>query len=462
MIQEAGRGACLVFDCLSTLVEAWCSDRMLANFFMLTSAYIHDRRSLAYFPLLRNFHSFHASTPIAETTQVLIDLYRHRGQLYVHPTKVDGRYSPTMYMLHRWEGDNFLPVTESSMTAEILTSRPWAGLESIRLRLGKWTRTFLQAEETWQGIRQGDRPAEDAARLLPELVHMAISREPRVARLVGRYMTLPDVLEIWKRMIGTGQIGGKSVGMLLARAILKKAGPRWIGRLEAHDSFFVGSDVFYSFLVENDCWWLRQKQRDPNNYLDNVDEARRRILTGRFPEYLVKEFAEMLDYYGQSPIIVRSSSLLEDNYGNAFAGKYESVFCANQGPHAKRLQDFLSAVKLVYASSMSEKALQYRAQRGLLDQDEQMSLLVQRVSGGCHGSLFFPQVAGVALSRTLTSGASRSIRRRAWSGWCLGWAPARWTAGTTTTRGSWPSTRLSGGPRAISTKSASSRNGRWT
>ena len=107
----------------------------------------------------------------------------------------------------------------------------------------------------------------------------------------------------------------------------------------------------------------------------------------------------MLDYFGQSPIIVRSSSLLEDNYGNAFAGKYESVFCANQGPHAKRLQDFLSAVKTVYASTMSEKALRYRAQRGLLDRDEQMSLLVQRVSGGCYGSLFFPQIAGVGLSR---------------------------------------------------------------
>ena len=67
VIHAAGRGACLVFDCLSPLVETWCSDRMLANFFLLTSAYVHDHRSLAYFPLLRNFHSFHASTPIAET-----------------------------------------------------------------------------------------------------------------------------------------------------------------------------------------------------------------------------------------------------------------------------------------------------------------------------------------------------------------------------------------------------------
>ena len=169
--------------------------------------------------------------------------------------------------------------------------------------------------------------------------------------------------------------------------------------LEAHDSFFIGSDVFYSFLVENGCWWLRQKQRDPSGFLDNVEEARRRILMGNFPDHIVKEFSEMLDYFGQSPIIVRSSSLLEDNYGNAFAGKYESVFCANQGPHHKRLQDFLSAVKTIYASTMSEKALRYRAQRGLLDQDEQMSLLVQRVSGVRYDGLFYPQVAGVGLSR---------------------------------------------------------------
>ncbi len=106
----------------------------------------------------------------------------------------------------------------------------------------------------------------------------------------------------------------------------------------------------------------------------------------------------MLAYFGQSPIIVRSSSLLEDNFGNAFAGKYESVFCANQGPHAKRLADFVSAVRTIYASTMSEKALRYRAQRGLLEHDEQMSLLVQRVSGSHYGSSFFPQLAGVGYS----------------------------------------------------------------
>jgi pyruvate,water dikinase len=398
VIREKGSGAYFIFDCLSTLADAWCSDRMLGNFFMLTCPYVLDRQAMAYFPLLRNGHSFHATRPISMTTQILVDVYRHRGSLYVHPLKVQHRYSPTMHMLHVWRGDDFQPVYESATIAEILTSMPWAGLESVRFRLGKWNRSFLQAEELCEEVQRGHQSPEEAARILPELLHMIISRDSRVLQLVANYFTLSDVLAIWKRMIGTGLIGGKSLGMLLARAILLKSDPAWNDLLEAHDSFFIGSDVFYSFLVENGCWWLRQKQQDPDTFLNEVDEARRRILMGVFPEHIVKEFAEMLDYFGQSPIIVRSSSLLEDNYGNAFAGKYESEFCANQGPHEKRLQDFISAVKTIYASSMSEKALRYRAQRKLLDRDEQMSLLVQRVSGQWYGGLFYPHVAGVGLS----------------------------------------------------------------
>jgi hypothetical protein len=98
------------------------------------------------------------------------------------------------------------------------------------------------------------------------------------------------------------------------------------------------------------------------------------------------------------PIIVRSSSLLEDNYGNSFSGKYESVFCANQGTPEERLKAFLNAVRRVYVSTINKEALTYRAQKGLLESEEQMALLVQRVSGDVYGELFFPQFAGVGYS----------------------------------------------------------------
>jgi hypothetical protein len=398
VLDESGREAYFVFDCLSTLAEAWYSDRMLGNFFRLTCPYVYELESLAYFPILRDRHSFHALKPISDTTQIFLDVYRHRGEIYVHPIKNQQRYSPTMHMLHSWEGDDFVPLMESSTTAEILTAMPWTGLDSVRMRQGMWNHQLARAEEVWNEVRSGARSAKDAEECFEDMLRMVVSRDEAVQALVRRYFTLGDVLQIAKRMVGTGLIGGKSVGMLLARGILRSHDARWGDVLEAHDSFYIGSDVFYSFLVENGCWWMRQKQRDPQTFLDGVEEARRRILTGSFPEYIEKEISEMLAYFGQSPIIVRSSSLLEDNYGNAFAGKYESVFCANQGPHSKRLADFLSAVRTIYASTMSEKALRYRAQRGLLDRDEQMSLLVQRVSGSRYGNFFFPQVAGVGYS----------------------------------------------------------------
>ena len=94
-----------------------------------------------------------------------------------------------------------------------------------------------------------------------------------------------------------------------------------------------------------------------------------------------KRFSFLLEYYGQDPIIVRSSSILEDGFGNAFAGKYDSVFCANTGTLEERLQEFENAIRRVYASSMSLSALDYRKRRNLAGRDEQMALLVQRVSG---------------------------------------------------------------------------------
>jgi hypothetical protein len=397
VIERTGRGGYYIFDCLSDLAADWYSDRMLGNFFRLTCPYLYDVEAIAYFAILKNHHSVHASATIAETTQILLDVYRHHGKLYLHPIKVQQRHSPTMYMLHALDEDDLRPVTESAIISEILNEAPWAGAEPARTRMGVWNSAFLQAEKLLE--TQPDLvKSEEGHVLLRRLLRMIVTRDEQIHALAMRYFDLSDVLNIWRRSVGTGLIGGKSVGMLLARAILAKTDPRWNDLLETHDSFFIGSDVFYTYLVQNGCWWMRQKQHDPATFMENAEEARRRILTGNFPDDLRRQFSDMLDYFGQYPIIVRSSSLLEDAFGNSFAGKYESIFCPNQGSRDKRLEDFMSAVRTIYASTMSERALQYRTQRGILDRDEQMSLLVQRVSGSLHGHLYYPQVAGVGLS----------------------------------------------------------------
>ncbi|MFW6132254.1 MAG: PEP/pyruvate-binding domain-containing protein [Planctomycetota bacterium] len=399
VIADNGARAYYVFDCLSDLAADWYSDQMLANFFMLTCPYIYDVGALAYFLLMRQTHAAHTTATIAETAQILMDVYRHEGRQYVHPWKVQGRHSPTMHMLHERDGENFRTITHSTVIAEILTQNPWLRQDAATFPTGLWDRTFVAGERAIEEPPRGAAGSEEAASILRRLLRMAVSRDERVLALAERYFSLTDVLAIGRRMVGTGLIGGKSVGMLLARAILAQADPRWNRLLERHDSFYVGSDVFYTYLVRNGLWWTRAKQRDPGSFLEGAEQARQRMLTGEFPDYVRQQFEDMLDYFGQSPIIVRSSSLLEDNFGNAFAGKYDSVFCVNQGPRQARLDNFLAAVRAIYASSMSERALRYRAERGLLDRDEQMALLVQRVSGAMYGrQLYYPQAAGVGFS----------------------------------------------------------------
>jgi pyruvate, water dikinase len=398
IVQAAGSDACHVFDCLSGLAADWYSDTMLGNFFRLTCPFVYDMGSLAYFAILRNTHSFRALEPIMVTAQIVLDAYLYQDSHYIHPLKVYQRHSPTMHLLHLQEGEQFLPVTQSAIVSEVLNTSDDSWLTPIEDRIDIWQRTFLQAEELFQAHRQGACSDKRADAVFERLLRMTVARDGRMLELARQYMTYEDVIGIGKRLLGSGLIGGKSVGMLLARAILRQASVEWEQRLETHDSFYVGSDVFYTFLVENNIWWVRQKQRNSATFLEDAELVRERILTGHFPDHIQAQFGRVLDYFGQSPFIVRSSSLLEDNFGNAFSGKYESAFCVNQGERKQRLADFMAAVRLIYASTMSEPALRYRAQRGLLAHDEQMALLVQRVSGSINGKFFYPHIAGVGLS----------------------------------------------------------------
>jgi pyruvate,water dikinase len=397
VIGACGLEAFYLFDCLSELAVDWFSDRTLANFFMIVCPYLYRLDTIAYFALMKKHHSATAVDGIHGTAQVIIDVFRHNGRLYVQPCKADGRYSRTMFTLHEWHGDTFEPVNSSSTVSEVLAHMPQPWLEFSLSRPGIWRAHFLHAQQVLQKQLEDAADPRESEACFDRLMRMALTREKRFHGLVRQYLTLEDLIRVLGRMVGTGLIGGKALGMLLARAMLRKDCPAAGAVLEPHDSFFVGSDVFYTHLVRNDCWWLR-RGHSLEERLDKAGTARERVMNGDFPESVTQQFEEMLDYFGQSPLIVRSSSLLEDNYGNAFSGKYESVFCANQGRPEDRLEAFLNAVRHVYASSLSPDALMYRARSGLLEQDEQMALLIQRVSGTRFGTYVAPHAAGVGFS----------------------------------------------------------------
>jgi hypothetical protein len=396
IVTKEGEGAYYVFDCLSDLQSAWATDLMIGNFFVITCPYLFQLNTVAYFGLLRNNHSFKTVARIRETTQVLLDVYNTDADVYVHPLKVRGRHSPTMFLPHkREEGERFIPLTSSVDATRLLTYISGRELEHAKRNLDYWDRLFLSAEEL---LHKEDAEVE-RGKVLNNLCRIMIGREKRIRSLARENLSLQDLLAVKKRLIGTGYIGGKAAGMLLSRKILERDRTfPWMDYLEPHDSFFIGSDVFYTYIVENGLWKLRMEQKTKEGYFTAAPLLREKMLNGSFPDEIEEQFWQVIEYFGQSPIIVRSSSLLEDAFGNAFAGKYDSIFCVNQGTPEQRYTQFREYVRQVFASTMNEDALAYRLKRGLDKQDEQMALLVQRVSGSYRNHYFFPDLAGVAIS----------------------------------------------------------------
>lgn len=391
LLAAEGRHAYYVIDCLTELLNVWHSDLMVMNFFKVTCPFLYELDTVAYFALIRNKHTFATIAGIRETTQLLLDLYNIDAQTYVHPLKVWSRYSPTMFFPHLIKGDEAVSVTSSGASAQL-----FASLNRKSDPPDHW-RVLL--DRAWAALAQGPEQQAQASQLLTSVL---IGRGGGMVELSRRHLSLEDLLVVASREIGTGFIGGKSVGMLVARAVLDHDPQgRFADRLEPHDSYFVGSDLFYTYIVANGWWRLWSEHKTPEGYLRAGAELHQLMTQGRFPPSIKEPLVQMLEYFGQSPIIVRSSSLLEDNFGNAFAGKYDSVFCVNQGSPEQRYLAFEDAVRTIYASAVSTEALAYRMNRDLVSRDEQMALLVQRVSGDHHGDAFYPHAAGVANSSNL-------------------------------------------------------------
>lgn len=394
LIEQHGRGAFYVCDSLSELLNAWATDAMVGNFFRVVCPLLFELDTVAWFALHPDRHSRMTLDRIRETTQVMIDIHRHGENVQIHPIKAWLRQSPTMFLPHREQDGQFQPITDSSDATRLQASLELEHLHRQPL-LDYWDRLFQEASRALS-----EQDADCIADLQEQVLQVLISREPQILELARRYLSLEDLLGIRSRLVGSGYIGGKATGMLIARNILLKEAPElWQQNLEPHDSCYLGTDAYYAFLVHNGLWPAIMRQRSKAGYLTEAPALRDGIQEGRFPDEIRSELERLLDHYGQYPILVRSSSLQEDGFGNAFAGKYDSVFLVNQGAPEQRLEALEDAIRQVYASSMSEDALRYRQQRGLDQREEPMALLIQRVNGRFHGRYYLPDAAGVGVSR---------------------------------------------------------------
>ena len=198
-----------------------------------------------------------------------------------------------------------------------------------------------------------------------------------------------------------GKLGGKSSGLFLASKILRRSVEHadLLHGIKIPKTWYLPSDVLLQFLAHNGLDDLYNWK-----YLD-IDQIRQEyphilhvFKNSHFAPEIVLGLSTALEDLGDCPLIVRSSSLLEDRIGSAFSGKYKSLFLANRGDRSTRLAALLDAIAEVYASVFGPDPIQYRAERGLLDQHEEMAIMIQEVVGTRVGRFFFPAYAGVGFS----------------------------------------------------------------
>lgn len=263
---------------------------------------------------------------------------------------------------------------------------------------------FEQAEMI-ESMPEAEKKKHEARRqaIVAVLIRTMISDQLKYIKIARQWFTVEDLKEINRRKIGGGKIGGKAAGMLLAMRILKETAPPEIrDRFRIPVSYYLGSDVYYNFMSLNDLGgWNGQKYKTEEQMRADFPLLREDFLKGQFPPDVIESLERVLDEARDRPLIVRSSSLLEDNFGTSFAGKYESVFLPNQGAREERISILTHAIATIYSSVMNPDALIYRHTKELADYDERIGILIQMVEGKPCGRYYFPHAAGVAFSRNL-------------------------------------------------------------
>jgi hypothetical protein len=229
---------------------------------------------------------------------------------------------------------------------------------------------------------------------------------------------IEDVYDLVRNVLypahGHGKLGGKSAGLFLAMQLLRKAGEgsELLRGVRMPRTWYLSSNCQQEFLKYNNLGELYYRKYMS---IEHVRQEYPHIIdllkSCYFPPEISRRLALALEDFGDRPVIVRSSSLLEDRTGSSFAGKYKSLFLPNRGTREERLEALQDAIAEVYASTFGPDPIEYRAERRLLDVHEEMGILIQQVVGQRMGGYFLPAYSGVALSHNEFRWSAR-IRRR--------------------------------------------------
>ncbi len=249
------------------------------------------------------------------------------------------------------------------------------------------------------------------------LIRRILCDQPDYIHAAKQFIKIEDFSDFMPRIIfplgSHGKLGGKSSGLFLAERVLRASLPQepQLGLIKTPKTWYITSDTIFHFMSYNDLEdIIEQKFRDLQQVRQEYAYIIQLFKNSPLPPEIVKGLSLALDSFGDVPLIVRSSSLLEDQAGAAFAGKYKSLFIPNQGTKEERLAALMDATKEVFASLFGPDPIEYRTEHGLIDLHEEMGILIQEVVGTTVGPYFLPSFAGVAFSHNDFRWSSRIHR----------------------------------------------------
>ncbi|MGD8534719.1 MAG: PEP/pyruvate-binding domain-containing protein [Candidatus Aminicenantes bacterium] len=311
--------------------------------------------------------------------------------------------------------DETFRIASKYLTSEQILSNIQKWIQEERLSfLVQVANRNLPLAEVVDAIRRYHHIAPEGIELPPaskrgvqvSLIRRFLSDQPEFINIAKDYIEIDDFYNILDRIVfppgSHGRLGGKSTGLFLAHQIIKKSrsAEDKLDGIKVPKTWYLTSDVLFNFLSYNNLnEVMEQKYKDINQVRLEYPHIVQTFKNCNFPTEIVQGLSMILDDFKDKPIIVRSSSLLEDRAGAAFSGKYKSLFLANQGTKQERLAALTDAIAEVYASVYGPDPINYRAERGLLDFIEEMGIMIQEVVGTRIGDYYFPLYAGVVFSR---------------------------------------------------------------
>ncbi len=253
--------------------------------------------------------------------------------------------------------------------------------------------------------------------LVVELAHRFLTSDEHLISMVQDNLEIQDFVPLMEKIIGSessrGHVGGKGAGLFIAQQILKRASASdpLLQGIKTPRTWYVAADQLLDFLHYNHLEELNAyKYNSPLHLRMTYGDVVGKIKSAKLPPHTEQLLSLLLDDLRDTPIIVRSSSLLEDSTSATFSGKYKSLFLPNQGPKQQRLAELTDAILEVYSSQYNPDSIQYRKERELVHFSERMGVLIQEVIGKRAGRYFLPAYAGVVFSDNTLRWATRINR----------------------------------------------------